>query len=373
MSNNGIVKVTIQSILDSFKTNINFLQPLYEVIVNSIEANADDIKIIFDREQTLSDEHFTPKVVGFKIVDNGDGFTEENRNSFSEYLSKYKVDIGCKGIGRFTWLKVFSDIKIESLTKTEKVNIDFSESFSEEAIKVIPQNNDTTKTTIILSDVTSRYYDKKKDFRVNADLKEIKYAIENHLMVNFFLWKKERKKDFKITLRIDQEAETIDSKNIIQLNQETFSIKDELNKTDVKFDLYYNFIEDRRNKHTLFYCADGRTVKQFPEDIKFKNFADSASSIFLLTSKYFDERINDVRNEFTFDFKENNPDIANPIPMPKINIELKNRVDNILVKKYPNLKEENTKMIDACIEEYPHLAKYIRKANIVLMPDKQAL
>ncbi|MDR3307065.1 MAG: ATP-binding protein [Endomicrobium sp.] len=369
MPSASMVKVSMQSILDKLNTSICFLQPLYEAIVNSIEAEATNINIIFVKDQTLDEKDYKPKIIGFRIADNGVGFTEDNRNSFSEFWSRYKVQLGCKGIGRFTWLKVFKDIKIESFTKIEKVNIDFSENFSENAMQVVPYNNADIKTTITLSSVTNRYYDK----RVDADLKEIKYAIEKHLMVNFFLWKKEKNKNFEITLQIDKDKEVISSNNIIQLKQESFSVKEEIGNTDVKFDLYYNFIEDKKNRHTLFYCADGRTVSQFPKDISFKNFSDNSSSMFLLTSKYFDERINDVRNEFTFNCKENNPNLDNPLPIPKINIELKNKVDNILTEKYPNLKEENNDMINDCIEENPHLAKYIRKTSIGLMPDKEAL
>ncbi|MDD3923175.1 MAG: ATP-binding protein [Endomicrobiaceae bacterium] len=368
-----MLKVSVQSILDGLNDSIHFLQPLYEAIVNSIESESTNINIIFTKDQTLDEEDYKPKVTGFTIIDNGVGFTEDNRNSFTEYLSKYKSQLGCKGIGRFTWLKVFKDIKIESFTKTEKINIDFNESFSEGSVQVTPYNEEDSKTTITLFGVTGRYYNKGKDLRANADLKEIKYAIEKHLMVNFFLWKKEKNKSFRIVLKIDNAEEVIDSDNIIQLNQEEFSVKEEINNTDVNFDLYYNFIDDKKNRHTLFYCADGRTVMQFPEDIRFKNFKDGSSSMFLLTSKYFDERINDVRNEFTFDFKENNPNLTNPLPMPKINIELKNKVDSILIKRYPNLKDENKNIIDTCIDENPHLAKYIRKADIGLIPDKQAL
>jgi hypothetical protein len=369
------MRVAIPSIVDNLKSQIDFLQPLYEAITNSIEADATKISVIFEKDLTLDEEKYPPKITGFKIVDNGVGFTEENRNSFSEYLSKHKLSLGCKGIGRFTWLKVFSNIKIESFTKTEKVNIDFNESFSEDAIQITKNVSSDTETTITLSNVTSKYYD--KDLRKDAELRKIKDDIEEHLLVYFFLWKKEKNKNFDITLQIDKETETIssNSNNITRLKQEVFSVKEDcFNDTNIDFNLYYNFKSDNKNRHTLYYCANGRKVMEFPKDIGFnKNFPDRSSSTFLLTSKYFDERIDDARNKFTFDCKKDEPTLDDPLPMPKINIELKNKVSAILIKKYPNLKEDNKNIINDCINENPHLAKYIRNISTGILPDKQAI
>jgi hypothetical protein len=368
------MRVAIPSIVDNLNSQIDFLQPLYEAITNSMEADATKISVIFEKDLTLDEKEHPPKITGFTVVDNGVGFTEENRNSFSEYLSKYKLSLGCKGIGRFTWLKVFSNIKIESFTKTQKVNIDFNESFSDDAIQITKNVSSDTKTTITLSNVTSKYYDsgKSKDLRKDAELKKIKDNIEEHLLVYFFLRKEEKNKNFDITLQIDKETETINSNNITRLKQKVFSVKG-FYDTNIDFNLYYNFKSDNKNRHTLCYCANGRTVMEFPEDIRFKNSPDRSSSTFLLTSKYFDVRIDDARNKFTFDCKENEPTLDNPLPMPKINIELKNKVYDILIKKYPNLKEENKDIINDCINENPHLAKYIRNISTGILSDKQAI
>ena len=80
----------------------------------------------------------------------------------------------------------------------------------------------------------------------------------------------------------------------------------------------------------------------------------------LLTSKYFDERITEERNKFTFSSNETNRSITDPIPLCEINDSLRTIIDDILLNKFPNLSEENKQTEHDCIEKYPYLAKYIR-------------
>ncbi len=47
----------------------------------------------------------------FSIIDNGNGFTAENYKSFRTADSSLKWKKGCKGIGRFLWLKAFEKSK----------------------------------------------------------------------------------------------------------------------------------------------------------------------------------------------------------------------------------------------------------------------
>ena len=100
------------------------LIPLYEAVVNSINAIEErahkngsfsgkiDIEVI--RDTTLFGESENNTVRGFNIIDNGIGFNEDNMSSFMEADSEYKIAIGGKGVGRFSWLKAFSSVHISS-------------------------------------------------------------------------------------------------------------------------------------------------------------------------------------------------------------------------------------------------------------------
>ncbi len=104
------------------------LWPLFETVINSIQSledsNVTDKRIVID---ALRPEHIQLKTDGhgntveepshfesFIVTDNGNGFNTENYTSFLEAYSQLKVKKGCKGIGRFLWLKTFDKIVINS-------------------------------------------------------------------------------------------------------------------------------------------------------------------------------------------------------------------------------------------------------------------
>ena len=104
----------------------NTLLPLFEAIVNSIQAIEEDsatkpgiIEIDLIRSnQTdlkLDGQDELPNIVDFVVKDNGIGFNEVNYDSFNHAHSTYKK--GGKGIGRFTWLRAFQRAEIESRFK----------------------------------------------------------------------------------------------------------------------------------------------------------------------------------------------------------------------------------------------------------------
>ena len=96
------------------------LMPLFEAVVNSIHAIKEkkitDVKIDINviRKSSLMNDGLDP-IVSFEITDNGIGFNDNNFESFMQSDSDYKADFGGKGVGRFTWLKAFENVKITSV------------------------------------------------------------------------------------------------------------------------------------------------------------------------------------------------------------------------------------------------------------------
>lgn len=390
MNNNAFVKIALANILDSFKQEIPFIQPLYETIANSLEAHATKITVEFDIDEsqqqletsqtnTNNDAKSiveTPeikqirKICGFKITDNGDGFTDENIDSFKNFKSNLKKELGCKGVGRFTWLKVFDDIKIESHTKNHFVKFDFNKNFSLETITPIAELNSEPFTTISFSDVTTTYkkFSKNKrekdiDERLEANLSLIKKMVEEHLMVKLFLLAEEQNAKFEIKLKLKDEELIISNENIIKLQKKNFQILNTMSQSLTpqyyQFTLYYKF-EENLETFKQYYCAAGRLVEPFTKTVQVKELPDNTSLTMLLTSKYFDERITEERNKFTFSSNETNRSMTDPIPLCEINDHLKTIIDDILLNKFPNLSDENKQTEQDCIEKYPYLAKYIR-------------
>ena len=148
----------------------NFWQPMLEAITNSLQANADDIKItlISDDKQ---DDILDTKIDSFQIEDNGDGFSEQNRDNFVQLKnSKFSQDPnkkGCKGMGRLSYLKVFKSAEITSFTGSEKISFTFSEGFEPSLLD--PTRDITEKGTKIIFKSVSENFLKHENGKIKKD------------------------------------------------------------------------------------------------------------------------------------------------------------------------------------------------------------
>ena len=113
---------------------VNALIPLFEAVSNGLHA-------IEARWEAQAPTHGTIKInvlrrdddggqaiIGFEVVDNGIGLTDENWKSFRTSDSDFKISRGGKGVGRLAWLKAFSNCEIISrfATKTHPKRRKFS-------------------------------------------------------------------------------------------------------------------------------------------------------------------------------------------------------------------------------------------------------
>src|SRR5436305_454804 len=96
------------------------LLPVFEAVINAFQAieetsnpNGHFIRIHADRQGVIDDPKHGP-FEAFSVSDTGIGFTDENYESFNVVDSPYKAKRGGKGLGRFTWLKAFERVEIDS-------------------------------------------------------------------------------------------------------------------------------------------------------------------------------------------------------------------------------------------------------------------
>ena len=168
--------VTTKQIVKKLPTTLKLLSILEEAITNSIQANSTEVSIYFDTIDISLLEDMRA-VKNMTIVDNGDGFTDKNIDSFNHYLSEYKQDLGCKGIGRFTYLTICDDIKFYSYNNGK--NIQFNFNINTEQITPIEDNTSELKkrTKILFSNI--------KDRNVSSDLKHETKDVINHFLSTF--------------------------------------------------------------------------------------------------------------------------------------------------------------------------------------------
>lgn len=149
------------------------LWPLFETIVNSIQSieestNSQNGQIIVlanrleDRQVDIDGNEEVNPFFEFQVIDNGEGFNSINYNSFLEAYSNLKVSKGCKGIGRFLWLKAFTKVNIESIYYEEdkwlKRQFEFSADNGVEPEENIVHSIDTEyKTVVTLTDFILKY------------------------------------------------------------------------------------------------------------------------------------------------------------------------------------------------------------------------
>jgi len=143
------------------------LMAIFEAVVNSIHAIEDShhpgliqVGIVRTAQTTIADT-ILPPVLGYEVVDNGVGFTNANYKSFRTADSRLKLKRGGKGIGRFMWLKAFTNVAISSVYiengETRKRAFDFVA--QEDPIQNIQEGltEGEPRTTVTLSGVRPSY------------------------------------------------------------------------------------------------------------------------------------------------------------------------------------------------------------------------
>ncbi|PKN05891.1 MAG: ATP-binding protein, partial [Deltaproteobacteria bacterium HGW-Deltaproteobacteria-7] len=135
--------VNIKRAVENIKSSTTVYTPIIEVIVNAIQAieskNGDaqgQVKVIVKRSPERELDNSVPSVIGIDVIDNGIGFTDENRNSFDTLYSDLKAVQGGKGFGRFTCLKYFGGLQVESVFESsdQKMSRSFAMGTGQEII-----------------------------------------------------------------------------------------------------------------------------------------------------------------------------------------------------------------------------------------------
>lgn len=302
------LKVNFNGLLNELKLPVSkCLWPLFEAVVNSIQSISDSTqkdcgKITIEAIRTQESIKEVVKNVpytDFIITDNGVGFTEDNYNSFLEAYSSYKVSKGCKGLGRFLWLKAFDRVEIESVyeenNKYYKRNFEFSKEHfiePEDNAKEIAKEKIYTKIQLI--GFHSNYQQK-----CSVTLEPIAKKIIEHCMMYFI-------SNTCPKIIITDNIETInvndyfDTKIKDTLNQDEFEINEE------QFHIYHIRMEENVSKHELHLCASDREVESLDLSKKIPNLntklVDSNGNSYFyigyITGNYLDENVNSNRTSF---------------------------------------------------------------------------
>jgi hypothetical protein len=243
------------------------LLPLFECVINSIislklsglkrEERKIQIQITRGNPPSQTNINSINTISGIKIIDNGVGFTDNNFKSFKTPLSQlYKDNFGCKGVGRFTGLAAFQEIRIKStfcengkwkyrefgFDKTheifnEKINDEHDFQENKTVVELINCNN-----SVILD-------------RTAISVQDIEYEIMQHCLIYYL------NDDLPMITILDKDMDDADVVNDLYQNlakerERDFDVKEE------KFRIYImkTVKENSRKNHYIHYCANSRVV-----------------------------------------------------------------------------------------------------------------
>lgn len=325
--NPGVNKNPIEPELDMFEVDIrnrirniplylsNGLNPLYETILNSIDAIKDAdlepkdglIEIVVSRnpEFTLEDgSSITGTFSCFQIIDNGVGFNERNFQSFLTSDSTYKIRSGGKGIGRFLWLKAYDKVQIDSVYqengKKQQRSFNFSLASDDliSDLEVMDAPPDSERRTIVkLLDLKHEY-----EPSIPRQLSTIADRIIDHHLNYYILGRMPR-----VILYGSEFPDGIDLDQVFRefLKNSEGTV---ISIGPYKFDLQHCLVDPRRDlKHKLYLCARGMVVedlsvaKKIPDlPSRIADLENESQLVYAAyaTSEFLDDKVNQPRTGF---------------------------------------------------------------------------
>jgi hypothetical protein len=368
----------------------NTLLPLFEAIVNSIQAIEEDsatkigiidINIIRSKQTELMlEKNIIPEIISFEIKDNGVGFTTKNFESFDYAHSTYKFSKGGKGIGRFTWLRAFKKAEIESrffennTWQLRKFNFEPTKQGIEKHDIQNVNSSESRYTIVILEGMKEEYRKWCNNFP-----EDIALRIIEHCFVYFLNTDCPR-------IIIHDLEKTIVVNDLFglftkgQVKSDTIKIRNNSFKLNfVK--LYSNKIDNK-----IHYCANTREVidDKISIDIpELDNFLyDEEGKAFSIAvyveGDYLDSNVNDERTTIAFSKGEiEYPDETSQEELrkkitEKLTTEFADQID-----KLSNTRVEKVKEFVSQHPRYKQLLKYkpneIRRIPSTLTADKMEL
>jgi hypothetical protein len=370
------LQVDLKGKLNNFKvtpSSAHSLLPLFEAVVNAIDSLSyqkenknKEISIVIqrdERQQTMDKDskQDTSPITSFLIEDNGMGFTEDNFTSFCTSDSTLKLHRGCKGLGRFTWLKVFDEIQVKSIFKKDGIFYQRKFHFTEDGIvnhSVEETADRHVRTSIFLSNIKQAYQSKLPKKTLTISNKIIEHCLSFFILEDM---PKVTLSDLDSRLVLNELFEAEYNKN---KSEENISVLYNENEYPFKL-LSFKVFSNVSNDYKVHYVGNNREVmsmnlnKDIPE-LK-QPLKDAEGNTFsyktFISGDYLDSHVNSERTEFTLPSSN-----ALGLSLDSIHKEVVQNAKSKLEEYLQPIKEENRNYIQRYINEespqYKHIVKY---------------
>lgn len=246
----------------------NFDLPAKDAVMSILEAVINSIHSILERQSQdhsfkdgyiniivnkNKDNLFDKDISSVTIEDNGVGFTTENIDSFLTIESRRKIKYGGKGVGRFSWLKCFSQVEIVS--NYFENNAFYKREFifdAKDNIDVIPQTSDISDYKTIVKLVNP--HQEIQPF-LNKSIESLAKIIAKHAL--YYLISN------PIKIKVSENGNEVFvnelvSDNIHQIDSNIFSMK------SYEFEIkHYKINKSFINNNEVLLTADSRLVESY--------------------------------------------------------------------------------------------------------------
>ena len=337
----------------------NSLMPIFEAITNSLQSlyeaydkdwlNKGFVNILLYLDQ----EGKYPKDI--EIEDNGIGFNKVNFDSFLTFDSTHKLEIGGKGIGRFSWLKVFESAHIIStfIENDIKYKREFDFVLNDTPIQnhslIQVSDNEPIRTIITLKCMKSEYRS-----RFPNQMETVIKKVLIHFLPSLIT----------VSPSINILSENQDSSDIKEVfSNNSFNLQEQVIETEKYGTLYLKnmFLDkkclDTKQGHTLFLSANNRIVTDHKLSNQLgllTNCVYEDHSVFytgVVTGKYLDEAVFGERNSLNLP-----EEVQNDI----FKIVIDKLKKGYLEQQIKDLLDTKTKSIERIVKKYPRFSYMIK-------------
>lgn len=334
---------------------------LFETIVNAIQAydEAEKNKIVtvrINRQPVLkagNSKLTQEEIESIDVIDHGTGFNDENFDSFKTLDKTLKLKLGCKGVGRLFWLKVFGKVKIKSTFVQEGKKFSRSFYFSPEREvgeeKIEPADERVECETVVSLRNRHPGFLEGKDSSTDT----IVEGVLSHC-IKYFLSDKEN-----VDVIIQDSSNRVSLKEELKKRKFEKSHEEDISIGDHSFHLTHLLLKDIQGKKSnISWCADGRVVKEdvnglneIPRVVSsLRNHSDELTYVCLVESPFLDERVLSDRTDFNID--DTAPNVFTEIGFDKIRKELTPPICNFLKDFIEKEKEAVIDRLESFSQQY---------------------
>lgn len=340
------------------------MMPLFEAISNAIDAIEEhnngfinhSIRIrliaVNDLASQGGDETFV--VDGFEIRDDGVGFDDKNLASFKEAHTLSKVKVGGKGVGRFTYLKVFSNIKVRSVFKNESGSqlraFEFSIQDELKGSDEIQSLDELSGTSVSMTGMDLKY---KSGWPQSPQI--IADRIIAHFLIRFAA------RSCPPMILESPNHSPIDLHKLFDDTVQSHIEEKFFNVLGHEFALQAYRHRDGRLRHDLYLCANGREVintklchllPELPERL-INESQEPYTLIVLVTGEYLDRYANQERTKISFQSEDQDDIEQTLVSRTALNRGIAETLRPLLIADLKSTHEEKRLQIEKFVEQAP--------------------